>query len=540
MKPFAWMERAFPRATGEHAVGPDGATSPPRRSTTIAGVTGFTLGIGVLALVAAIPKPDAAPSPPTTEETRAAPADPYDFTYGFSAVAEATIPGVVRIEVTRSGEGRAATVVPPGFERFFQPRGRAPSQPQRSGGTGFVIDEGGHILTNHHVVDDAQEITVWLHDERSFEAGLMGSDPTTDVAVLEIDAEGLVPLPIGDSDAVRVGEWVVAFGNPGFRGRGALEETVTAGIVSAVGRPLTLIRSELAQDPDSRNIAEWAIEDFIQTDAVINPGNSGGPLVDIHGRVIGINTAIMSASGYYQGYGFAVPANLAMGVAEDLIEDGRVRRGWVGLRITNVTAEDAEALGLDRIGGVLVQGVTDGGPAARAGLEFGDVVVDIEGRPVDRVGALQQRIARLDPGDRVELGVVRDGRHRVLEVTLGEAPISEGATSPTLASRDPGMVGGASFQELDESEAQRFGWDRGGVFATRVDPTGSAARRGVSAGSRVVSANGVETGEIGDLVRVLDAVEPGDVVSLILEGPEGNRWMANIRAETPPSSDGRR
>ena len=518
--------------------GPDEGRQPLSR-TTLAGGLGFLLGLAVLGLVAAIPGGE--PSGPALGEERSANAatltveDPYDMSLGFAAVAERTTPGVVRIETTRVGSASAASSMrlPPGFEQFFRSPIPEPTVPQLSGGTGFVMSDDGYIITNHHVVEDAQDITVWLADRRSFEAELIGSDPTTDVAVLRIEADDLTPLPLGDSERVRVGEWVVAVGNPGFQGGRPLDETVTAGIVSAIGRPLTLIRNELARDPENREIAAWAIEDFIQTDAVINPGNSGGPLVNIEGEVVGMNTAIMSATGYYQGYGFAVPVNLVMGVAEDLIENGTVRRGWIGLRISGVTAEDAEALGLERIAGVLVQGVTEGGPAEEAGLRFGDVIVEIEGEPVDRVGALQQQVARRDPGSRIEVQVVRDGKRRTLEVELGLAPIEAAPQRARSENTGHGLLG-ASFQELSPAQARQFGWERGGVLVASVSPAGPSSRLGISPGTRVVSVNGSEIEDLGDLNRELDSVEAGDVVSMVLESPQGNRWMSNVRAESQP------
>ena len=506
------------------AAGP-GEPSPnrlPRMTRThMAGLMGFVLGLGALGVVAALPGEAHEGNVRASEGyegTAAAESaldgyvasDPWDISQGFVAVAEETIPGVVRIETARRASADPAlSNLPPGFEQFFGPGNRGPSGPQVSGGTGFVMSEDGYVLTNHHVVDDAEDVTVWLHDGRSFMAEVIGTDPTTDVAVLQIEADDLHQLPIGDSDRVRVGEWVVAVGNPGFQGGRPLDESVTAGIVSAVGRPLTLIRNELARNPESRATAQWAIEDFIQTDAVINPGNSGGPLVNLRGEVIGINTAIMSASGYYQGYGFAVPANLALGVAEDLIEDGSVRRGWIGLRISGVTAEDAEALGLDQVAGVLVQGVTEDGPADDAGLEFGDVIVALDGTSVDRVGALQQQVARRDPGDRVRVTVVRDGRERELDVVLGEAPIE---ASPRLASTEDEDAGtsllGASFEALDGRDAARFGWDDEGILITAVQPGGPVARAGIAPGSRVVSINRREVAEMADLNAALADVSP--------------------------------
>lgn len=511
----------------------------PRRAsrTTLAGLLGFVLGLGALGLVAAIPLDQGDPEPALALGTPEAPlasvpaADPWDMSQGFAAVAEETIPSVVRIETTRvQGAPGTLSNLPPGLEQFFGPRSRTPDVPQLSGGTGFVLNQDGYILTNHHVVDDAEEITVWLHDGRSYGAELIGTDPTTDVAVLRIDADQLRPLPMGDSDRVRVGEWVVAVGNPGFQGGRPLDETVTAGIVSAIGRPLTLIRNELARDPENRAIAEWAIEDFIQTDAVINPGNSGGPLVNIRGEVIGMNTAIMSSSGYYQGYGFAVPVNLVMGVAEDLMEDGYVQRGWIGLRISGITAEDAEALDLDQIAGVLVQGVTEDGPAEKAGLEFGDVITELDGEPIDRVGALQQHVARRDPGDEVRVTVIREGRRRTLDVVLGEAPIDVPSVAPATEVEAANALLGATFDELDQSEAARFGWDRGGVLITSVQPGSPIARAGIAAGSRILSVNRVDVDRLADLNSTLTQVSPGDVVSFVLEAPNGRQWMANVRA----------
>src|SRR5690606_25910792 len=217
--------------------------------------------------------------------------------------------------------------------------------------------------------------TVTLVDKRTFEAEVVGRDPTTDVAVIKIDAKGLPAIPMGDSDQARVGEWVLAIGNPGFGDSRSLDFTVTGGIISAKGRPLDIIGRELQNHASPA--ASYAIEDFIQTDAVINPGNSGGPLVNLRGEVIGMNTAIASGTGFYQGYGFAIPINLARRVMSDLIEHGHVRRALLGINIVNVTPEDAEVFRLPEIAGALVEDFAEGSPAQRAGLQRGDVIVEV-------------------------------------------------------------------------------------------------------------------------------------------------------------------
>src|SRR5690606_32884939 len=249
--------------------------------------------------------------------------------------------------------------VPDILERFFGPE--MEEFPRVAGGSGVIISPDGRILTNAHVVQGG-DLTVWLDDRRSFPAELIGLDPTTDVAVLDIEAEDLPVLRLGDSDEVRVGDWVLAIGSPGV-GAGQLDQTVTAGIVSALGRPLQLLSRDLLQNPETREYAGYAIENFIQTDAVINPGNSGGPLLDLRGQVIGINTAIASPTGFYSGYGFAVPSNLVRSALDVLVKFGAARRGQLGVNVTTVTPEDAEYFQLDEVRGVLVQSAQEGSPA---------------------------------------------------------------------------------------------------------------------------------------------------------------------------------
>ena len=288
-----------------------------------------------------------------------------DLSEAFANVAEAVTPAVVRIEVTATQMVSARDMqMPEGFRQFFDmPEGGEPRERQtQGGGTGFLISQDGYILTNNHVVEGADEIRVYLTDGRYFTAETVGTDPTTDVAVVKIEQAGLPFLSLGKSESLRVGEWVLAIGNPGFGGGASraddLDYTVTAGIVSALGRPLRLIQSELLQNPEFTENAAFAIENYIQTDAVINRGNSGGPMVNIMGQVVGINSAIFSPSGTYVGYGFAIPIDLAGRVMEDLISYGRVRRAWMGVSIDEVAPEDQEAYNLPEVAGVLVQEAT--------------------------------------------------------------------------------------------------------------------------------------------------------------------------------------
>lgn len=461
----------------------------------------------------------------------------------FVSLAERVKPGVVRIEVR--AEGRAGPSSSPQFElpepfrRFFdipdlEQMPRDP-MPRIGGGTGFLVSDDGYIVTNHHVVADADEITVWLENRYSYEAELVGSDPTTDVAVIRIDGEHLPALNWGSSDDLRVGQWVIAIGNPGLGGNRPLEYTVTSGIVSAKERPLQLIGRSLQEDTEfGPDLANYAIENFIQTDAVINPGNSGGPLVNLYGEVVGINTAIASTSGYYQGYGFAVPGDLARRVVEDLIEDGTVERAWLGVLVSGVTPEDAEYYGLSRVSGVLVQDVTERSPADRAGLLREDVIIGVDGEQVDRGGGLQQLVAEHRPGDEVSLQIVRDGDERELVVELGEAPLREvTATRPSAGSPRTAALDrlGLQVEDLTDRRARELGYETAsGVVVRDVEPAGPAARRGVVPGWRIVELNRQEIDSVEALEQRLARVGEGEIVRLLLETPAGERRVANIRA----------
>ncbi len=376
--------------------------------------------VGGLAIATAFELPQAGFAQ-TSRQAARTPGGPRDDggAPGFADVAERVTPAVVSIQVEKDAPRRPQARrpngnVPPGMEEFFnQFQGRQPRQPQEGSGTGFLISSSGYILTNNHVVGDADRIKVILTDHREFSAKLIGKDPTTDVAVIKIDGTGLPTVAFGDDNTARIGSWVLAIGNPL-----GLDFTVTAGIISAKGRGGPTLQRPLEN--------RYAITDFIQTDAAINPGNSGGPLVNARGEVIGINSMIASETGYYSGYGFAIPISLAKNVSDDLIAHGRVRRAVLGIQIKEVTAEEAKAAQLSTIAGVTVGDFSNDGntpsPAKAAGLEPGDVIIAIEGTSVDRVGALQRIVRTKKPGDVVSVDVMRFGDKKTFRVKLAEAP----------------------------------------------------------------------------------------------------------------------
>ncbi|MFC1574666.1 trypsin-like peptidase domain-containing protein [Gemmatimonadota bacterium] len=461
-----------------------------------------------------------------------------DLSEAFANVAESVIPAVVRIEVTavRRVQTRSMPLpegMPEEFRPFFEnPQGRG-EVPSMGGGSGFIISASGYILTNNHVVEAADDIRVYLNDGRYFTASVVGTDPTTDVAVIKIEEEGLPHLSLGNSNDLRVGEWVLAVGNPGFAGGGAadLDYTVTAGIVSAKGRSLRLIFQELQQDPASGLDPRFAIEDFIQTDAVINRGNSGGPMVNLQGEVVGINSAIMSATGYYAGYGFAIPVDLAQRVMEDLIEYGRVRRAWLGVSINPVAPEDQEAYDLPMVAGVLVQEATEGSPAEDAGLGQGDVIYSVDGTVVYTPSGLQNLIAQKRPRDQVTLTVYRDGSPRTVPIRLAEAPLTAVQRPEPEPETPPAEEKlGIGVQELTPELAQQLGYtEAGGVVVSQVTPLGPASRRGVGRGQKLLEVNGQAVNSSDDLGRILEKVGAGEVVSLLLGFPDGTSQILNVR-----------
>ncbi len=464
---------------------------------------------------------------------------PQSLSNVFVDLAKGVTPAVVQVEVRRPGNPTVGPIleIPEPFRDFFDlPEGRGRNgQPQAvpesmAGGTGFVISPEGYVLTNAHVVDQADRIVVNLMDRTSHRAELVGADPTTDLAVVKIDAEGLPTLSWGSSRDLEVGEPVMAVGNPGFSGSQSLDYTVTTGIVSALGRPLSIIRASLADNPD---LAGYAIENFIQTDAVINPGNSGGPLVDLWGRVVGVNSAIASSDGHYQGYGFAIPSDLAKKVAGDLIEHGRVVRGWLGITVTGITSEDAEIYRLPRVGGVLVQSVVEDGPADRAGVHVEDVLMAVNGIPVQDSGDLQELVAELGPEARANLDVYREGARQVVSVHLGEAPLSSQSEAPEVASRDDAeALLGMTISDLTPDLAAHLGLrGSGGVIVTDVIPWSSAMRKGVAPGMKVKEIDHTPIRNERDFRQALSGLRAGGVVTMELESPDGTSRIVNLRAD---------
>ncbi|RKY91223.1 MAG: trypsin, partial [Ignavibacteriae bacterium] len=322
-------------------------------------------------------------------------ADASSFSQSFIEVAETVTPTIVQITVVSERQN-------PHNDWFFFPFKDMP-QEQRGSGSGIIISEDGYIITNNHVVENANKVSVGLYDKRRFDATVIGTDPLTDLAVIKIDADDLPVAYLGDSDNLKVGQWVMAIGNPL-----SLSSTVTAGIVSAIGRgQLGLIRDS------------YGVENFIQTDAAINPGNSGGALVDLSGSVIGVNSAIAAGgSGTYIGYGFAIPINLAKAVAKDLIAHGKVSRGYIGVNIGEVDNAIAKSLGMDKPRGIIIQGIVEGGAASESDLSAGDVILKIDGREVNRPNELQSYVAAKTAGTTVTLTLFRDGEEITREITL--------------------------------------------------------------------------------------------------------------------------
>ncbi|MFN2431465.1 MAG: Do family serine endopeptidase [Gemmatimonadota bacterium] len=442
----------------------------------------------------------------------------------FITIAERVTPAVVSIQSERleTAGSMGDMQVPPPFQDFFQFRGPRPEGPipQTAGGTGFIIREDGYILTNNHVVDDAEQIRVTLPDRRQFAAEVVGRDPSTDLAVIKIDAQGLPALALGESGDVQIGEWVLAIGNPGFGGSSGLDFTVTAGIVSARGRSLSLI--------NRNNENPYAIEDFIQTDAAINPGNSGGPLVNIRGQVIGINTAIATRSGFYQGYGFAIPIDIAKPVMEELIETGHVERAVLGIQIRTMDQGFAEASGLDRVTGVFVEDFAEipNNPARAAGLQPRDVILSVNGKDVETTAGLQQAIAFKDPGEKVKLGVFRNGDRREIEVTLAkrpEAEAAEQASRETMTTNELGL----EVRNLTPDDVQSMNLDNAeGVLVTQVRPFSpawdtfpNAARVPVV----ITEIDGNRVRNVQEYQALIDDLEPGSTVFVKrkLRNPQG-------------------
>ncbi len=464
--------------------------------------------------------------PVFVEETREpieAPASLVQTNRAFTSAAREVLPAVVGVNtmamVSRSNR------YPDLFEFFFrrqQPENREPEMDQQRGlGSGVIVSSDGYILTNHHVIDRADEINVKLADNREFTAEIVGTDPLTEVAVIKIDAKDLPAIRLGDSDKLEVGEWVLAVGNPLY-----LHNTVTAGIVSALGRGIGIIDGR-----DESRSGNWGIESFIQTDAAINRGNSGGALVNIQGELVGINTAIASGTGYYTGYGFAIPINLAKRIMRDIIEKGRVVRPWIGISMSGnpVDQKTADYYGLDRPTGVVVQEVVDGSPAEKGGLKPLDLILKIDGQEVDRSNQVQNIVALKNPGDVVKITIKRRKSTRELDIKLAERETEEtetGAVSEESISNLGLEV--RTLNDDDRRELEYSGEDKG-VIVLSAERFSAAWEEGIRRGVLITHIDDESVPTIDEYKRVMARLKPGDVVVFRFKAPGTGDRHAFIR-----------
>ncbi len=396
------------------------------------------------------------------------------------------------------------------FDRFFRwysPRRRAPQQrkyQQTAQGSGFIVSGDGYILTNNHLVGEADKVLVKIGNDPEVEAKVIGTDPDTDVAVIKVDSKGLTHLEMADSDKLEVGEWVVAIGNP-FR----LSQTVTAGIVSAKGRS---------------GFSLAAFEDYIQTDAAINPGNSGGPLLNLDGKVVGINTFIISQSGGYMGIGFAIPINIAKFVYQRLVEGGEVERGYLGIYYEELTPETAPTFGLDKdTKGVAIAQVVKDSAAEKAGLKRYDVIVELDGKSVENGNEFLNRVAMLKPGTKVSIVVLRDGKRKTLTAELekrppqGQLPGEKQETSQEL---------GFTVNNLTGGYAQRLGFEGlSGVVVTSVEAGSKAAKKGVTAGMLIMEVNREPVKNTSEFEEAIKKVKKGGSVLLLVNDGRYTRFI---------------
>ncbi|HET7564004.1 MAG TPA: Do family serine endopeptidase [Gemmatimonadaceae bacterium] len=450
----------------------------------------------------------------------------------FPAIAKRVTPAVVYIETERTASRRLRRPngqnLPPDIEQFFRqfdPQQQQQQVPSMASGSGFIVSPDGYILTNNHVVADADVVNVTMLDKRVFKAKVIGRDPTTDVAVIKIQGSNFPTVPLGDDTQEQVGDWVLAIGNPL-----SLQFTVTAGIISAKGR----------SSPEFTQLygSNYAVVDYIQTDAAINPGNSGGPLVNTQGEVIGINSAIASTTGLYAGYGFAIPITLAKRVMSDLIKYGHVNRALLGVSIQNVTPQTAQVAGLKEIHGALVGDFTDSSsPAKQAGIEPGDVITAIDGKPVDTDADLQRLILNYEPGQTVDVTVMRYGQQKTLKVKLGKVPSSEQVASSGDSGNESGPAAasteklGITVQAITPEMARQDSIppeDRG-VLVTDVDVQGTGYHNGLTRNVIITKVLGPGQQKVirtpADLNAALQKLHSGDVISLLVYLPQQNRTV---------------
>ncbi|MCX8030883.1 MAG: DegQ family serine endoprotease [Thermodesulfovibrionales bacterium] len=453
--------------------------------------------------------------PPQYTFTPQVPTQIQETSKAFSEIVSSVSPTVVNISSIKTFK-RQPTPFDDLFD-FFQPfpDGRSRKWKEQSLGSGVIVSSDGYIVTNNHVIEKADDIKVILLDKRSFKAKIIGADPKTDIAVIKIDSSNLPVLKWGDSDSLQVGEFVLAIGNP-F----GLSNTVTMGIVSAIGRT-------------DVGIADY--ENFIQTDAAINPGNSGGPLVNMKGEVIGINTAIFSKTGGYQGIGFAVPSNMVKGVIEQLIKKGKVTRGWIGVTIQELTPEIAQKFGLKSSEGVLITDIAKGSPAHHAGLMRGDIILEFNDRPVKDASLLRNMVAQSEINKPVKLKIFRQGQEIIINITVKELP-SEGiqmlpSSSDTFSNNDSHALSGVTVIELNSTIAKQLGVqpDEKGVVIVRIQPGSPAEEGGIRKGDVIQEIDRRKISNLNDFNKIIANLKPNTPVLLFINRT-GKKFYVTINS----------
>lgn len=473
-------------------------------------LTGFLFGGISFYILGKIVGPTAVRTPFTPR----VPTQILETSKAFSEIVSAVSPAVVNISSTKVIRRDASPLSEDPFFDFFNPFhdfGLPKKWKEQSLGSGVVVSKDGFIITNNHVVEQSEDIRVILYDKRSFKGKVVGSDPKTDIAVVKILSDNLPTATWGDSDKLQVGEFVLAIGNP-F----GLSHTVTMGIISAVGRA---------------NVGIADYEDFIQTDAAINPGNSGGPLVNVRGELVGINTAIFSRTGGYQGIGFAVPSNMARLVMDQLMKQGKIVRGWIGVSIQDVTPELSQKFGITGSKGALVSDVTKGSPAEKAGIVRGDVIIEFNGKEVTSVGGLRNMVSQSKTGSEVSLKILRGGKKYILNAVTAELPKDAAGTFQESFPEDAqtNAFSGVTVKELTREIARQLGtgFEEKGVVIVRIEPGSAADDAGLKKGDVIQEIDRKRITGIEDFRRITAAVPPGET-SLLFVNRGGRKFYLTL------------
>lgn len=446
------------------------------------------------------------------------PDNPSGDSSAFSNVVKVISPLVVNISttktITKKDTAPLSHFFDSPFQDFFEPFNMPKKWKEESLGSGVLVSQDGYIITNNHVVEKSDEIKVTLYGQQTYTGKIIGTDPKTDIAVIKISADNLPSIKWGDSDGLRVGEFVLAFGNP-F----SLGHTVTMGIVSALGRA---------------NVGIADYEDFIQTDAAINPGNSGGPLVNIKGELVGINTAIFSKTGGYQGIGFAVPSNMARSVMTQLINEGKVTRGWLGVTIQNLTPELSKEFGLKNTTGALVTDIFDDSPASKAGLKRGDVVIEVNGKKIKNVENLRNMVSQSKIGKKIKVTALRNSKKLVLNAVISEFPQDMARTMPEdkteTMPEEKNELAGFNVMDLTSEIAKQLGLSRteSGVVIVKVDPYSPAGDAGLKKGDVIQEINKKRIKNLNEFNKITPHIRKGDTLLLFINRG-GNKFYVTLK-----------